>query len=382
LLLSRRGKVFQAEKSADGEHWAVIAHQELPMGPKALIGLWITSHDPNAFATAIFDNIVVGPVDDNPKPAAPPALDATKSIALKSGDVVGNIKITQMSNDTIRFTDSNGRLFSVPLGDVAHMAFMAVPPAVLARIPEHTAGVLKPSGDFIEGDFSSFDGPYIKISSVLFGLQSFRSPDYATALILRDVEPIPSAWVVRTINGSVYMARSLKINADELVLDDLSLGEAHVPAPQLLEIKTGSERSTYLNALEPTRVEIPAGVPQVSAWSPAGTIAGRPVALGTVPCDHALSVVTGATLTYTLDAPYKLLYLHYGLPDASLPTVAARLVVLADGREIFRGPERTSLDDPLTLSIPIVGAKTVSLRLESAAPFPCSVVLADAQFVK
>jgi hypothetical protein len=53
-----------------------------------------------------------------------------------------------------------------------------------------------------------------------------------------------------------------------------------------------------------------------------------------------------------------------------LPTTPVRFVVVADGKELFRTPPRTSLSDPLAASLNVAGVKSLTLRVESTSPDP------------
>jgi hypothetical protein len=56
------------------------------------------------------------------------------------------------------------------------------------------------------------------------------------------------------------------------------------------------------------------------------------------------------------------------VPDGYLPTTAVRLVVLADGKELYRSPPTTALDEPLAVAVKIGGAKVMTMRLEMDVP--------------
>jgi hypothetical protein len=72
------------------------------------------------------------------------------------------------------------------------------------------------------------------------------------------------------------------------------------------------------------------------------------------------------------------------VPAGVLPTVPVRFVVLADGKELFRSPPRTSLDSPVGVAATVNGAETLILRVESTAPgpFPVPGTWIDAALIK
>lgn len=61
LWLSRRGTRVEAYAAADGQAWTLIGADTVAFGSTALAGLAVTSHDPDAVATAVFSNVSVTP---------------------------------------------------------------------------------------------------------------------------------------------------------------------------------------------------------------------------------------------------------------------------------------------------------------------------------
>ena len=76
-------------------------------------------------------------------------------------------------------------------------------------------------------------------------------------------------------------------------------------------------------------------------------------------------ISAGVEASYKLDGGFRLLAMRFGVPDGYLPTTAVRLVVLGDGREVYRSPPITSLDEPLAVAVKTGGIKTITIRLES-----------------
>jgi hypothetical protein len=73
-----------------------------------------------------------------------------------------------------------------------------------------------------------------------------------------------------------------------------------------------------------------------------------------------------------------------GIPDGVLPTVALSMVVFADGKELYRSEPRTSMDDPANLLLILSGAKTLTLKIESAGnvALPAAALWGDPMLVK
>jgi regulation of enolase protein 1 (concanavalin A-like superfamily) len=59
VKLARAGNSVTASFSADGKAWTVVGTDTISLPSTALVGLAVTSHDPGALATGVFDNVTV-----------------------------------------------------------------------------------------------------------------------------------------------------------------------------------------------------------------------------------------------------------------------------------------------------------------------------------
>ena len=59
VKLARNGDLFSAYESADGINWTLVGSDSIPMGPKVLVGLAVTSHTTAAAATCTFDSVTI-----------------------------------------------------------------------------------------------------------------------------------------------------------------------------------------------------------------------------------------------------------------------------------------------------------------------------------
>lgn len=78
LRLTRKGTELTGEISANGQDWVKVGTYNLDLGSSALIGLAVTSHEPEAKATARFSNLVyrfggVSSPDGEPEPEPEPS---------------------------------------------------------------------------------------------------------------------------------------------------------------------------------------------------------------------------------------------------------------------------------------------------------------------
>jgi hypothetical protein len=68
LKLQRTGSQIQASRSSDGTNWTVIGTQTISMQATIYIGLAVTSHNPNALASAAFASVAAGAGTGTPPP--------------------------------------------------------------------------------------------------------------------------------------------------------------------------------------------------------------------------------------------------------------------------------------------------------------------------
>ncbi len=81
---------------------------------------------------------------------------------------------------------------------------------------------------------------WAKISSVLFGQQSYELKNKVAAVVLRDTKPGPAAFLVRTLDGSVWRARSLVFEEKGVRVETSLTGPWRIGAAELVEIRRGS----------------------------------------------------------------------------------------------------------------------------------------------
>lgn len=60
--------------------------------------------------------------------------------------------------------------------------------------------------------------------------------DLMAAVVRRSV-PVRPVYEVRTIDGSVWMATSIALGRDELVMEESALGRVRIPSYELAEIR-------------------------------------------------------------------------------------------------------------------------------------------------
>jgi hypothetical protein len=382
LRLARVKNMVIAYKSADGNIWTPVgqpldfqsgADRRDRGGRRAYIGLAVCSHDVNAPCAATFSDVTLQPAWSGDEQLRAPGAEGGRStgptlsrgVVFRGGTIIGGLHVQSADEKSIKIHRGDGKSLSLATSEVARLIVGPVTPQQLAMIPPMGVGVLLAKGDFIEGEFASLRDGRVKISSVVFGPRELAVGAEAIVIVLRDLATSQASWIVKTQEGFVYMARSIKLERDQLTIDDEAVGLLKVPAWSIVELKTGPGRVDSLAILKPSRIEAGSGLSTTAAYA-TSLPDGAPMTLGGHACERGVVSRAGASIHFDLDGKSKFFLCRAGVPEGMLPTTAIRFVVLLDGKEAYRSPLQTSLDDPASVSLNVAGAKTLVLRIETA----------------
>ena len=378
LRLARVRNMVTAYKSADGNTWTPIGQPldfqgGLRRGARSVyIGLAVCSHDVNTPCAATFSDVTLQPAWNADDQVRAPGADGgrgsgpilSRGVVFRGGTMLGNLHVLSADEKNIKIHRGDGKPLSLATSEVARLIVGPVTSQQFAKIPPMGIGVLLAKGDFIEGEFASLRDGRVKINSVVFGPRELAAGPEAIVIVLRDLATSQASWIVRTQEGFVYMARSIKLERDQLTIDDEAVGLLRVPAWSVAELKTGPGRLDSLATLTPSQIEVASGL--LSTAYATSLPDGAPMFLAGRPCERGIVSRAGASIHFDLDGKGKFFLCRAGVPEGMLPTTAVRFVALLDGKEAYRSPLQTSLDDPANLSIKITGAKALVLRLETA----------------
>ncbi|HSI36541.1 MAG TPA: NPCBM/NEW2 domain-containing protein, partial [Tepidisphaeraceae bacterium] len=297
-----------------------------------------------------------------------------RGLVLTTGTYLAQGEIGGADDSALRYSRGERRDVRVPLAGVARLHFRETGPDMMAKVPPGRAGVLLKNGDFVEGSLRKLSDRSIELSSVLFGLHKIDPGSTgAYALVCNDVAPANKAqFVVRAADGSVYFASAVRIEKNGWVVEDEVMGEFALSRTGVVEIAAGPGRLEPLARMRPHHVDL-ANVPAVAGRAAAGlsvdsTGAGVPMALGGAAVESGLTLPAGAAATWDLAGKYRTLTFRAGVPTGVAATAGVRFVVLVDGKEVYRSPVRTSLEQPVSAAVDVGGAKQVTLRVEPASP--------------
>ena len=366
MRLTRQGDTVIASISRDGKNWKPLATDAFAIDGQdaALAGIAVAGRGTQLAGGHVTGIRLSGSATNNaaaasadPAPIATPVASSVKEgVMLRSGTLLAGAQIESADNGTLRFSRAGQRGETVSLVNVARVIFKELSPEAVAKIPPQRTGVLLKEGDFVEGDFKSFQYGRLTLSSLIFGLQRFDVREKAVALVLSDLETARAQMVLRTHDGSVYMAKSVAPDKDRLVVQDPVAGEFSISVRDVAQISAGAGRFASLADIKPQAA---------FGLSLDSTGAGLPMNLGGIPCERGLTISAGSSATWNLAGAYRTLTFKCGVPRGVLPTAPVRFIVLSDGKELYKSPPRTSQDEPLAASVSVGDAKSLTLKVES-----------------
>ena len=223
VRLVREGKQFTGYQSTDGKSWRLLATGTAEMPETIFVGLALVN-------TRKGDELAKVTVDHVSLNAATLLGRFTPQVVLRDGTVIAD-PFTAIGEPSVTFSRSRKELI-VLTRNVARLVFHPIGDAVE---PGRT-GLLLRTGDFIDGEFRGLSDGRVKISSVLFGQKSYELKNKVAAVVLQDVKPQPSAYEVRTLDGSVWPSRSLVVETEAVRIDAPLAGPARIAAVELVEI--------------------------------------------------------------------------------------------------------------------------------------------------
>jgi hypothetical protein len=369
------------------------------MNFRCYAGLVIVSNTTVALASAEVDSFslkeskgITSTTDQQSTPpvslTAAPIEVIGRGILTKSGTFLSNAVAEEADGDRIKLNFAGNRL-SIPLTNLARITCEPLSPGLLGRIPADTPGVLSRTGDFMEGETSAIERKIettltgsiqktttAKISSVIFGLASFRLDNGETSsLILRDANPADTAWRIVLTDGSVLLADSIAYEKDRLAISERSLGKLTISPSQIFLIRAAADSASSLLTMKPEKVDGPDNFDPASIsifdkdqgpWlyltggpSPAGIISP---ASGVITWNLEKDAKDGKGGT---NSKYKTLITRIGIPERVPARATAKFIILADGKELYKSKAMSSKDTPELLNLKIEGVKSLTLKIEA-----------------
>lgn len=226
--LARHGQYLYAYNSADGKSWDLLASDRFESSPQVFAGLVAFSRDATKPATATFDNVQL-------IPGAPALESSVKGFVTRGGTFVA-ADVTHIDGNFVRYM-RNGKEGSIATAEVSRILFKPLLADHAARLSPGTTGALMTNGDFLEGEITQLKDGHVSVSSILFGLKKVWLHEDLVAVILHDISPDKTPYVVTATDGSQYRAKSFKPEARSLDLIDASLGQVSLPLGTLATLR-------------------------------------------------------------------------------------------------------------------------------------------------
>lgn len=227
LKLAREGGIFIAYFSADGQKWEKMAQYPVSLPDKLLAGFAFATGNTQHLAQVTAEQLAVrqtSPVEFKPR------------LRLVTGTEIPAAIF--FADDTIfKFVRGEKDEFTVPRRQLARICYQPLTAEMEAALRPGRAGVLLFNGDFVDGELKKLAPDMVTISSVLFGLKSFKLGAQAVALVLQADSGERLPVEIRLQDGSVIRAREAMLKGDQLRVSEPILGEIVVPLAEWREFK-------------------------------------------------------------------------------------------------------------------------------------------------
>ena len=224
LKLSRQGKLVKAWHSADGKTWQTLGERELELPRDCYVGVMAAGKEATR---ATFSEVSF---TKETTPAANPG----EGVLLRGGTfIAGGVYAADAT--TIRM-GRGGRDVILPVSRVARIHFRRLTSEILAKIPPGRTGAALANGDFFDGTVEGLIQGQVKINSVLFGARRLNPWDQIAAAVYHDVGTASGKFEVRTVDGSVFKARSLAVEGNTLKIVDEAEGTFVVNYEEIVQI--------------------------------------------------------------------------------------------------------------------------------------------------
>ncbi len=362
LRLRQRANRWQAEYSEDNQRWQTLDTLQMPMRATRG-GLIVVSHDATRLCAAQFDQVEVysKTAEVSPEPAAELVL-LHGGVVLRDGRVItGDVRA--MHQDTLHIGRPQNVQWRVPVSQVAQLILQPLTQRMTEQLLPDRNGVLLQNGDFLEGEVTILPSGDIRVSSILYGLQTLKR-DQMSMIILAAADEPQAPVVVRAADGSVWVSDRLTLEQDAILIRDPLAGDLMLTARQLHSIEAFKDRTRSLLTIQPSLSKhgLVVGTPMAVNKS----ITGYPFRLGRQSIATGITAAGNVALNFTLDRPCRALICSAGIAADQSPLLRGHLVILGDGRELYRSPAIATGDPARLIGISLEGVQTLTLRIEAA----------------
>jgi len=224
LKLSRFGDVFTGYYSRDGRRWFLMGRTRVEMSEDVFVGAGAVGFREGVLASARVERLQESKISEN---------GFVPEMRLTGGSIEIS-RIESMDDSLIQLGGGGGALNTKA---VASIRFRPVPQRLGKMIASGRTGIVLASGEFVAGDIRGIKSGHVILSSVPLGLRNYDIETEVMAVILR--KPGVSAQApcrLTTVEGSVWLASSMKIDGDWVLLKD-NFGIWRVPLYRVVELE-------------------------------------------------------------------------------------------------------------------------------------------------
>lgn len=308
-----------------------------------------------------FNNVLDADFRDKPE-----VLSFGSGVMLKNGlffpDVIESFDVSG-----VKLRDS---ATVVPTSEIAMVVFRTMPVSYAAKLAAGTTGAVLPNGDFFQGQVKGFESGHAKIDSVIFGLKNFDVTKDILAVVLGSFQQFQSHCLVQSIKGGVFPLNSVQIEGDAILVRDPIFKEFRIRSEDIAIIRAGGARCRWLTDIQGIKVNPQPGADAAKAVSFNKTLNGRSLLIDAHLYDHGIEMACGASIFVPVPPGMGIFTAQVSISDNSPAKERYVVTVAADGRLIYRSPERGAADKPFIARAIFGNAQILTLRVESATPQP------------
>jgi len=175
---------------------------------------------------------------------------------------------------------------------------------------------------------------------------------------------------VRLVDGSRITAKAIRSDGKRMTATTLRDEEFEVALTDLLSVHQKGGRFVYLSDLTAKETEIVPWIGEAYAWDRPRidlSFLDRPIQVGGETYQKGIGVISGTSLTYTLDGTYRLFTARIAVDDAAGDEGDVVFEVLVDGKSKYKSDVARRLETGGTPAripaIDLSGAKELTLRV-------------------
>jgi hypothetical protein len=238
LKLTRSWDSFRALESADGITWNPVADARIEMDDRKGVYIGIAARGPASF---VFDSIrLSGRRSAAVAPGEPDPRLRDVAVMLKDGTILTGMleSVTPDGQGQIKIAAGEPQRISLKSGVITRAQFAPMNAEQTRTLLAADIGALTRDGDFLEGELKNIRNGSVTVSSITFGLTTLE-PGRVLGIVLQpppENPPVRTATEVRLQDGSLLMARTLKVDKDQLEIDEPLIGPVTYPLQEVISI--------------------------------------------------------------------------------------------------------------------------------------------------